>query len=127
MRGWPREKSSARYKKGGMGVKPVRSLRLVTLGAVLAAVLIAAPVSAETWTLLWSEDFCVNTGWNVAVGWVIETSVCDLGSAAGAWFGPTYRTSGTWNPSTQPILKIHLENIYSDRSEERRVGKEGRS
>ena len=79
----------------------------------MALLMVAGGASAEDWTLLWSEDFCSSAGWTVAANHVIAPASCDLEAIPGGWFGPTYMTTGTWDPATQGILKIHVENLQA--------------
>lgn len=91
---------------------------LVTLALVVA---IAGQATAESWTLLWSENFADVSDWTLEGHWTTtgaggsppDSLVVIPGAQTGTQLGPTYRSAGgsLWDDSTNNVVRIELDNI----------------
>lgn len=93
-----------------------------SVAAVVCVLLLASGVaSAETWTLLWNEDFNDVSDWALAAHFTAAGGLLKFAVDAGTvstWWGPTYRSAGssTWDDLNNPILNISIDDLLFEAS-----------
>lgn len=101
----------------GGGKTPSRQGPLALTILVVVVLAGTGTVWAESWTLLWEEDFTIVTDWTIEAHQTASSGKLNFNTPTApdtsTWWGPNYRTvaGSAWNPVVNKAINFTIDNF----------------